>query len=151
MEGNVAFFGLLSELLIRSKCLDSRGKMLTCLRCSPTWWWYSLEPPHDKTNKICASSRDSDQPWHPPSLISLRSALSEQLRTQCFFLRRAKILIRLGGCPGWSESLLGTHAILLYPTTQKVAGYYVIPFELWVSIRLFVVHLSVRQHFITVL
>ena len=28
-------------------------------------------------------------------------------------MRTVKILIRLGGCPGWSESLLGTHAILL--------------------------------------
>ena len=28
-------------------------------------------------------------------------------------MRTAKILIRLGGCPGWSESLLGAHAILL--------------------------------------
>ena len=28
-------------------------------------------------------------------------------------MRTAKTLIRLGGCPGWSESLLGTHAILL--------------------------------------
>ena len=31
---------------------------------------HSNEPPHDKTNKmICAPSEDSDQPWHPPSLI----------------------------------------------------------------------------------
>ena len=30
------------------------------------------EPPHDKTNKmICVPSEDSDQPGHPPSLISL--------------------------------------------------------------------------------
>ena len=28
-------------------------------------------------------------------------------------MRTAKILIRLGGCSGWSESSLGTHAILL--------------------------------------
>ena len=28
-------------------------------------------------------------------------------------MRTAKTLIRLGGCPGWSESLLGAHAILL--------------------------------------
>ena len=34
---------------------------------------YKIEPPHDKTNKItCALSEDSDQPGHPPSLISLR-------------------------------------------------------------------------------
>ena len=30
----------------------------------------TLEPPHDKTNKMaCAPSEDSDQPGHPPSLI----------------------------------------------------------------------------------
>ena len=28
-------------------------------------------------------------------------------------MRTAKTLIRLGGCPGWSESSLGAHAILL--------------------------------------
>ena len=28
-------------------------------------------------------------------------------------MRTAKTLIRMGGCPGWSESLLGAHAILL--------------------------------------
>ena len=33
----------------------------------------TFEPPRDKTNKmICAPSEDSDQPGHPPSLISLR-------------------------------------------------------------------------------
>ena len=33
------------------------------------------EPPHDKTNKMaCAPSEDSDQPGHPPSLISLHCA-----------------------------------------------------------------------------
>ena len=34
--------------------------------------WYAFEPPHDKTNKItCAPSEDSDQPRHPPSLITV--------------------------------------------------------------------------------
>ena len=28
-------------------------------------------------------------------------------------MQTAKTLIRLGGCPGWSESLLGAHAILV--------------------------------------
>ena len=29
-----------------------------------------IEPSHDKTNRMaCAPSKDSDQPWHPPSLI----------------------------------------------------------------------------------
>ena len=31
---------------------------------------YIYEPTHDKTNKIaCSPIEDSDQPWHPPSLI----------------------------------------------------------------------------------
>ena len=68
----------------------------------------------DKTNKMtCVPSEDSDQPGHPPSLISLHCALNGYLRTKAFFMRTAKTLIKLGGCPGWSESLLGTHAISL--------------------------------------
>ena len=35
------------------------------------------KPPHEKKNKmVCAPSDDSDQPGHPPSLISLRCALN---------------------------------------------------------------------------
>ena len=35
------------------------------------------EPPHDKINKIaCAPSEDSDQPGHPPSLITAQADLS---------------------------------------------------------------------------
>ena len=38
------------------------------------------EPPHDKTNKMaCAPREDSDQPGHPPSLISLRCPHEESL------------------------------------------------------------------------
>ena len=42
----------------------------------------------------CASSEDSDQPQHAPSLIRVFAVCSM-------------------GSPGWSESWLGTHAILL--------------------------------------
>ena len=42
----------------------------------------------------CVPSEDSDQSGHPPSLISLPCALSGWLRTQCFFMRTAKTLIR---------------------------------------------------------
>ena len=32
----------------------------------------SFEPQHDKTNKMtCVPSKDSDQPGHPPSLITV--------------------------------------------------------------------------------
>ena len=41
---------------------------------SPVCVW-SIEPPHDKTNKIaCAPSEDSDQPGHPPSMIRVFAA-----------------------------------------------------------------------------
>ena len=74
----------------------------------------TYEPQHYKTNKMtCAPGEDSDQPGHPPSLISLRSAQTGYLRTQYFFMRTAETLIRLGGCPGGSESSLGAEVILL--------------------------------------
>ena len=51
--------------------------------------------------------------WQNQSDQSLHWALNRQLRTQYFFMRTAKTLIRLGGCAGWSESLLGAHVIVL--------------------------------------
>ena len=40
----------------------------------------TFEPPHDKSNKMAgAPSKDSDQPGHPPSLISLRCPHEESL------------------------------------------------------------------------
>ena len=67
-----------------------------------------------KTNKMtCAHSEDSDQPGHPSSLIILRCPHEETLGPQLPIERPAKTLIRLGGCPGWSEYSLGAHAILL--------------------------------------
>ena len=73
--------------------------------------WWPFESPHDKTNKMmCAqqtlrpawASTQSDQSlWRPHgSLVSY--PLSIQRR-----------LIRLGGCPSWSESSMGAHAFLL--------------------------------------
>ena len=73
-----------------------------------------FEPPHDKTNAMaCGPSEDSDQPGHPFGLVSLRCSHEESLGPWLPTERTAKTLIRLGGCPGWSESSLGAHAILL--------------------------------------
>ena len=63
----------------------------------------------NQQNGMCAQQRlrlawasaQSEQ-----SLLKKALVLSNPLST-------AKTLIRLGGCPGWSESLLGPHAILL--------------------------------------
>ena len=66
-------------------------------------------PPHDKINKMaCAHSKDADQPGHLPSLIRvfIKKAwiLSYPLSAQ------RRLLIRLGRCPDWSESSLGTQS-----------------------------------------
>ena len=69
---------------------------------------------HNKINRMTwAPKEDSDQPGHLPSLITLHCALNRYLRAQCFFMQTVKTLIRLGRCPGWSESLLGAQIILL--------------------------------------
>ena len=44
------------------------------------WLSTIFEPHHDKTNKMeCAPSEDSDQPGHPPSLMSLHCPHEESL------------------------------------------------------------------------
>ena len=48
------------------------------------------EPQHDKNKLTCVPSKDSDQPGHSPSLISLRCALNLQPGTQSFFMWTAK-------------------------------------------------------------
>ena len=51
------------------------------------------------TKMTCVPIEDSDQPGHPPSL---HCVINGKLRTQGFFMRTVKTLIRLGTCPGWS-------------------------------------------------
>ena len=52
------------------------------------------EPLHDRTKKMTCSHEETLGPKLP-------------------FEHTVKTLIRLGGCPGWSESSLGAHVILL--------------------------------------
>ena len=72
------------------------------------------QPQHDKTNKrTCAPSEDSDQPGHPPSLIRVFAVRMKKPWVLRNPLSAEQRLIRLRGCPGWSESSLGAHATLL--------------------------------------
>ena len=59
----------------------------------------------------CAPSEDSDQPGHPPSLISVFAVRMEKARVLSYPLSAQRRLIRLGGCPGWSESSLGAQSL----------------------------------------
>ena len=105
-----------------------------------------IESRHDKTNKmsmlpaktqISLGIRPADQ--------SLRCPHEESLGPWLLIERIAKTLIRLGACPGWSESSLGTHSFcwfchvaaqihnsVLYVSTAK--------FELWHGLK-------VQKHF----
>ena len=80
-------------------------------------WLPSLLPfelPHDETNKMtCASIEDSDQPGHMPSLIRFLAVHPVGSQGPKASSCGQQGMIRLGGCPSWSESLLGTLVILL--------------------------------------
>ena len=72
--------------VVYAQRIDMHGKLM--------WKTYAVEikheTQHEKNNKMNrAPSEDSDQPGHPPSLISLSCALSGQLRAQAFFVRTA--------------------------------------------------------------
>ena len=103
--------GFLSEgsswlIACKSGCAGSPEPSLLANAISTKFAWRGpFEPPRDKTNKMaCAPREDSGQPGHLPSLIRVCCAPKAFLRTQAFFMRTAKTLIRLGGNPGWSES-----------------------------------------------
>ena len=70
------------------------------LMTKPTKW----PCPQQRLRSAWASAQ-SDQ--------SLRCALNGKLRTQSVFMRTAKTLIRLGGCPGWPEFFAGGTLTLL--------------------------------------
>ena len=73
-----------------------------------------IEPPHDKTNKMaCAPSEDSEQPGHLPSLIRVFAVHTKKTWVLSYPLSAQPRLIRLGWCPGWSESLLGAVILLV--------------------------------------
>ena len=53
-----------------------------------------IEPPHDKTNRMaCAPSEDSDQPGHPPSLISVVAVRMKKTWVLCYPLSAQRRLI----------------------------------------------------------
>ena len=63
------------------------------------------------TKWLCAQRRLRSAWASAQSDQSLRCALNGYLRTQAFFMRTAKTLIRLSRYPGWSEYSLGTQSL----------------------------------------
>ena len=77
----------------------------------------------------CVPSEDSDQPGHPPSLIRVFAVRMKKTWVLSYPLRAQwRLLIRLGGCPGWSESSLGAHSFVgfvMSRLTCKVSLFFV--------------------------
>ena len=74
-----------------------------------------------QTSFMRTKARQNVRPAKTQVSFGIRPVWSESLlcaqwvaiRTQAFSMLTAKTLIRLGGCPGWSESSVGAQAILL--------------------------------------
>ena len=78
-------------------------------------WYHSLAAIwaaswQNKQNGMCAQRRLRSAWASAQSDQSLRCALNGYVSVLAFFKRTAKTLIRLGGCPGWSESSLGANS-----------------------------------------
>ena len=72
---------------------------------------FLFEPRYDKTNKwVCAQRRLGSAWASAPSDQSLRCPHEECSGPKQPTERTAKTLIRLGRCPGWSESSLATES-----------------------------------------
>ena len=95
------------SLKILIYCKQSHASVRMTVQMVPI----ACEPQHNKTTKKgCASSEDSDQPGHPPSLIRVFAVCMKEPWVLHYPLSTHRRLIRLGGCPGWSESSLGAHS-----------------------------------------
>ena len=62
----------------------------------------------------CAPSEDSDQSGHLPSLIRVFAVRMKKAWVLSYPLSAQRKLIRLGGCPGWSESSLGAQSFCCF-------------------------------------
>ena len=81
------------------------------------------------TKWLCTQRRLRSALASAQSDPSLRCALNGYLRTQAFFMRTAKTLIRLGGFPGWSESSLGTQSFCWFRHVAAQIAIIILKFE----------------------
>ena len=59
----------------------------------------------------CVPSEDLDQPGHPPSLIRVFAVRMKKPGVPSYPLSAQRSLIKLGRCPGWSESSQGAPSL----------------------------------------
>ena len=98
MENHCAFFSL-------SWIVKLKSGVILSLSFKVLYNWVATW--QKQQNELCAQRRDSDQPGHPPSLIRVFAVRMKKPRALNYLLSAQWRLIRLGRCPGWSESSLG--------------------------------------------
>ena len=74
-----------------------------------------------------APSEDSDQPGHPPSLIRVFAVRSKGSKGPNLSSHGQRRLIRLFGCPDWSESSLGAHHLVGFIMHRFIIMYNKLP------------------------
>ena len=75
-------------------------------QCFLKWLNMKIEPRHDKTNEMIYAPSDDRSAWASTQSDQLRWPPEARFGRVLPIERTAKTLIRLGGCPGWSESSL---------------------------------------------
>ena len=86
-------------------CLVVQG--LVCKKKNAIHVWATTQ---QNQQNSWAPSEDSDQPGHPPVLIRVFAVRMKKPWVLSYPLSPQLRLIRLGACPGWSESSLGTQS-----------------------------------------
>ena len=89
-------------LVLPDRTTRKTGFLVTWLKWAATW---------QNQQSDCAPSEDSDQPGRPPSLIRVFAVPMKKAWVLSYPLSAQRRLIRLGGCPGWSEPSLGAQSL----------------------------------------
>ena len=118
--------GLLNLCCFLTFYINTSSSFMTDRVVSPS----GTEPHRDTTTKWHVRpakirvSLDIHPVWLGSSLCTYWVA-----KNPSFLQATAKTLLSLGGCAGWSESLLGAHAILLVFVMMRLISSYMVGFE----------------------
>ena len=96
------------DIIKLTRILDIKKSCRVQILCEQKVWKWAATWQNQQSE--CAPSEDSDQPGHPPSLIRVFTVRMKKPWVLSYPLSAQRRLIRLGGCPGWSESSLGAHS-----------------------------------------
>ena len=100
--------------------------------------WCLKHVSHDRTKPtklVCVQQRLRSAMASTQSDQRFRCVLNGQLRTQAFFMRTAKTLIRVGRCKGWSESSLCAHSFCWFCHVVALVISFVNTNTIWATSR----------------